>query len=498
MGAQGKAVGEKILTEQLLSKKWRNRLLVAGLGLFLPLFVLALISRYVHTDEAWIGQQVYSLISRGVIISDLFRDLPPLDEKIVVYHKLLVWAGALSSHVAGWGLYQLRTVSAVAGAFTLAMLLFSLRSYLSLRTRLAAALILAYTPIFWEHMSMFRPEAIVCCCGLASFLCVRRCLHDHQLGWALAAGVFAGLSALAHAIGLAFAIAGVVVLIVERRYRSAILLTLTAAVVFLPYISGYFTDRSLFVNQLFHNRVMTPQVAFNWWQPLVNLAEEHKRIFRQPGVIGISVAFFLSLFVMTRREMRSSRSLLIYIATLLLLFGMSPLPKITRYTMPLTPFFAIVIAQVWRQINHKEVAGYRKTIARIFQVWLIVFFVYGVGALGWAALFDRSQEKQTNATLAAQMEPGSLVIAPFDFVYEQQPHFTIQSWWGARQSCMPGCSASSLEKYAKGLDVRYIILDPEMVGIWGIDSNLINQQYQQYELRQSMPEENRWLLEIRK
>jgi hypothetical protein len=310
--------------------------------------------------------------------------------------------------------------------------------------------------------------------------------------------VFAGLSALAHAIGLAFAVAGVIVLIVERRYRSAILLALLATVVFLPYISGYFTDRNLFVDQLFHNRVMTPQVALTWWQPLLNLAEEHKRIFRQPGVIGISVAFCLSLLTMSRQQWRNHRSLLTYIGVLLVLFGMSPLPKITRYTMPLTPLLAIVIAQVWRQINHKEVAGYRKTIARIFQVWLVVFFVYGVGALGWAALFDRSHEMQTNAILAAQMEPGSLVIAPFDFVYEQQPHYTIQSWWGARQSCMPSCEASSLEKYAKNLDVRYIILDPEMIGIWRIDSNLINQQFPQYKLLQAMPEEKRWLLEIKK
>jgi 4-amino-4-deoxy-L-arabinose transferase-like glycosyltransferase len=465
----------------------------SGLVLFALIFPLAFVNYEVYVDEGWLGQQAYALQTHGTVTSPFFRDAPPLDGPIVIYHKLLIWAGAAMVWFLGWGLYALRSVSLLAALALLAALMFVRPRWLSLNHALMAAVVLVFTPLFFNQMIIYRPEMLVALFGFASYLFLDRGVEQSRT-WPIAfAGLCAGLAGLAHGAGLAFAVAGAVVLVWERRFAALVVFGLCAALTFFPYVSGWFLDRDLFVRQAFHNQLISGNLSFPWWQPFVNLIDEHKRWFRKPEVIGISVLFLLALFQMTKERFRRNRLFWVYVVSLALVIAMAPIPKMTRYELSLMPFFSLVIAECWIGQPGGS-AGWRKSVRMVFVAWSVLFFVYGVGRLGSEAFLHPSSQIVTNHRLAASMPDGSLVMAPFDFAFNEQPRLTVQSYRGARFAADHRLSAQFLERYADSLGVAFLILSPEEFGDWGLDSTSLARTFTRYVPVEGFPVKQRWLL----
>ncbi|MEW6051878.1 MAG: glycosyltransferase family 39 protein [Candidatus Zixiibacteriota bacterium] len=437
--------------------RWERRSCIGLVALFVFLFPLALIHGDIQTDEAWLGQQVLALVNTGEVASALFRDVPPLDGHIVVYHKLLIWCGAAISRIAGWGILQLRLIPALAGLGVLLLLLFRPIADSTRRVRFLAASILAFTPLFWDYMRMFRPEMLLLVCGFAGYLVLERATVSRRLSAVAAAGALTGLAGLSHAAGLAFVVAGVIALGIERQFKAAGLFVICAALTFSPYLSGLITDPDLFGKQLFVNAFTDARLSLAWWQPITNLLSEHTRLFRKPEVIGLSVAFVLALALTTKSQWRQQRFFWVFLLTLIVAGGMAPLPKITRYMLPLTPFFVLAIARAWAEPSENERIG--RMVRKILVGWLVLFFAYGIFALGSAALCNWSVQRDTNQWLSAQIEPGSIVMAPFDFVFNGSNQYVVQSWWGCERAAHELPTPASVEEYASRTGVQYIILD---------------------------------------
>jgi 4-amino-4-deoxy-L-arabinose transferase-like glycosyltransferase len=475
-----------------LNKRTRALLFVLVLAAIV-LLVFAFFNRQIHNDEAWIGQQVWSLEHNGKVTSDLFRDCPPLDQEIVVIHKLLVWSGLAVSAVFSWGLYQLRAISFFAGLITLLLVFWFARKQESSPYAWRVLFILLLAPIFWLQMLEFRPESLLILCGLTSYFVLVRSRTSNTLLLPVVAGIFAGLAGLSHAFGMVFVIGGFVALLSDKRPRAAFVFLIAGLAAFAPYLSGYFTQRELFLVQTIHNPLMTTSFDFHWWQPAVNLVTEHKRLLRKPEVIGLTVWTLISLLFVNRDFWRGHRFLFVYVIAIEIALAISPLPKFTRYMIPLVPFMALFIAEVWSNI---EALGARRPriISRVFTGWMIIYFAYGSYALVAEAIPQHTDQIKTNAVIAEQMEPKSLVMAPFDFVFMQQGKFTIQSWWGAERAAGEYRSLPFLERYADSLGVRYIILDQIERDIWKIDENRLTQDFTKYGLIFSLPEQHRYVL----
>ncbi len=461
---------------------------------FVLLFPLAFFNHAIFIDEGWLGQQVYSLLSHGTVTSDLFRDAAPLNGNIVIYHKLLIWFGLALSRLFGWGLYSLRAVSLVSGLALLMLLGLPRASFKASHSGLLAAVFLAFTPLFFKQMIIFRPEMLLTMLGFASFLLLERGLNKPLPLLIPLSGLLAGLSGSAHAAGLAFAVAGGVVLLAHRQYRGLIWYAGCAALAFFPYISGWFTDHEQFIAQVFHNKLTEANLSLPWWRPLLDLVDEHKRWFRTPDVIGLSVLFVLAAVQLTWEQIRRNRVFWTYLVVLAVLIAAAPLPKmIVRYILPVTPFFAVVIANVWRQqIRHTD--PFRRFIRLVFVLWSVVFFVYGAATLGKDALWQRNHELADNHRLAQMMPSGSLVLAPFSFVFPEQPNYTIQSYFGARYAADGNRSADFLDRYADSLKVHFMILSPEELSDWKLDTLNLAQSFRLYTpVKEGVPK-GRWLL----
>jgi 4-amino-4-deoxy-L-arabinose transferase-like glycosyltransferase len=465
--------------------------------IFVIFFPLALFNRAIMIDEAWIGEQVKALLDHGTIVTNLFRDYPPLDQQIVIYHKLLVWLGVVSSAILGWGLYSLRLVSAAAGLLTLLICYFHLRAAESRRIAAIGAMLLICTPLFWEMMRIYRPEMLVTCFGFAGYVVLNHARERGNIWLLLAAGLLSGLSGSAHPAGMAFATAGFVALLFDGRLRDAFIFVTAALLGFAPYLSGFVTGNALAMRQIFHNDTMSAMVRYPWWSPIVNLFEEHKRIFRQPMVIGISVMFIFSLFFTGRSEFKQRKFFWIYLTTLFLCGAMLPFPKITRYMLPLVPFFAIACARIIDGIIAGTIRLHR-AIRVIFVAWIAIFFFYNAYALTFAALIDKQAplELQTHHTFAKSMVKGTLVMAPPKFIFPELDSFTILSYWGAHATAGPTRTRQFLEDYAAKLGVNYLIIDQEVMRDWHF--TLPNQSgiLKRYRLANSEPALNSYLFEI--
>ncbi len=464
--------------------------------IFVALFPMAFRDRGIYIDEAWIGEQAKALLDHGTMITNLFRDYPPLDQPIVVYHKLLVWLGVASSAVFGWGLYSLRLVSALSGVIMLLAVYLHLATEESRRRAVIVLMILMWTPLVWETMRIFRPEMLVTCLGVAGYALLFRARKRTNIWLVLGAGLLSGLAGSAHPAGLAFAAAGVVALLSARQFREVALFLAAAVIGFFPYVSGYFTDRELFMQQLFHNETIGSMSGFHWWSPFVGLLEEHKRIFRQPMVVGISVMFVLSLFMTKKDRFKEHRFFWTYLVTLFVCGAMLPFPKISRYMLPLAPFFAMACARIVDDLisgmNLRPVA-----LRYAFIVWLVVFGVYGGYALAHAAIIDRQAplELATHRTFAEKMDKGTLVMATAKFIFPEVDSFTIESYWGAYASAKGQRNAEFLENYAAAQGVKYLVVDAEVLQVWNFDRRGQGNPFTRYKPVIMMPERGYYLYE---
>jgi 4-amino-4-deoxy-L-arabinose transferase-like glycosyltransferase len=489
-----------IITEMTTSNSrqqwWRRQSPWWFLLVFVLTFPMAFLGRGIYIDEAWIGEQAHALLNSGTIVTSLMRDLPPLDQQIVIYHKLLVWLGVASSAVFGWGLYSLRLVSAVAGVIGLAIFYIHLARAESKRLAAIATVILLWTPLYWEMMRIYRPEMLVTCVGLSGYALLCHARARGSILLLAIAGLLCGLAGTAHPAGLAFAAAGFVALLFHRQYRWAAVFLIAALIGFFPYVSAFVTNYDLAVRQMFHNETMSAMVTVHWWSPIVNLLEEHKRIFRQPMVVGISVMFVLSLLMTRRQSFKQHAFFWIYLAVLFFCGAIAPFPKISRYMLPLIPFFAIASARTLDSLLEGD--RFRFASLRFaFVFWTAVFGLYGAYALINASLFDRqaSMELTTHRLLGQSMDKGSLVMATPKFIFPEIDSFTIQSYGGALAAAKSERTLPFLEDYASSHAIRYLIVDQEVMLFWHFDLPRDSARFQRYRPLVMLPERGYYLFE---
>ncbi len=424
---------------------------------------LAFFKRPIHNDEAWIGQQVWALAETGQVTSELFRDCPPLDREIVVYHKLLVWAGVVVSKLFYWDLCTLRAISFVAGVATLIVLWLALGTGNRIERRWTIMALLS-TPVFWLQWLEFRPEALLLLCGTGSYLLIAH--EPRSSTWRpIIAGILAGMAGLCHAFGAAFIFAGVVTLVIGKRWRELPGFVIAAAGLFSLYLSGWFTDQQLFIAQTLQNPLMTTSFDYHWYSPITNLLTEHKRVLRKPEVIGITVLFVIALLNADRAWFTRHRTKLVYLASLAVVIAASPLPKFTRYMTPLVPIMALLIASIRGAMARSELRP-RTTLKMAFSVSATALILWNIHALGVEAFGAKQRQIEANQRFAAKMNAGALVIAPFDFVFRQQGKFIIQNWWNAARQAGENPKASYLAHYADSIDAEYIALDADGFATW--------------------------------
>jgi hypothetical protein len=341
----------------------------------------------VYEDEPWQASVAYKFEAQGVFGSDLFAGFYGMDQHYYGFMPLHPLLLATTFKLLGVGLAQARTETVVLTAATL-VLTFTLGARLfnpSVGALAVAILVLVrWTGLTYVQLTgipvvdfarIARYDPLVPVLGLAA-LHVYLSARDqpspgrpNTAGWRgvwlyAAAGVFAGLSGLAHVYGLFWVPTLVLLAVADGRRRAALPIVCGALLPWLPYaayvLSGLPDWRGQTAIYASRFELLNPR----WY--LSNLLQEYHRYgpglgppaldwLTRPGFWFLLVALPASLVALARRAQRcdaAARAILVPALVLPILFALLITLKLVNYTLVELPLFAIAIAwgcvSLWR------------------------------------------------------------------------------------------------------------------------------------------------------
>ena len=414
---------------------WLRPALYILAAILLLLLAAGIPGHHVHIDEAWIGEQAYTLATDGYVHSNLFEGLARVDERSIVYHRLFVRAGSLAIDLFGWSVGALRVVPLACGALLLALMFLYCRDTMK-GDRFWAVLpgvILLLVPLCFEFVKIYRPEFMTAMFGFASFFALHSYLGHGRWQRIAICGVAGGAAALAHPYGLVYPVAAFLLLALMRRWRHLPLLVLATTVVLLPYAVDILANQELVRLQL-ANPIVADKTHFGILTPFINLLDEHKRLFRTIDIIPISVLFLLSLLPAFGDRSSGVKLLHCYTLILVVLLGMLTPDKLTRYGIVLFPFFAISIAWSLRMIVESPesrrgkiyIPWLRASIpALLFGLFGAILFGYGIFYAARTSFRPREDPAALNREIARNIPAGSRIVAPMNFLFEEIGNYHI-------------------------------------------------------------------------
>lgn len=412
-----------------------------------------------HIDEAWIGEQTYYLARDGYAHSALFAEQAGSDVALILYHRLFVLAGSFAVQVFGWDIWPLRLVTILSGLGLLVAIVFYMRrewNRPSEEVLLALALMLLI-PINFTHFKIYRPELMMTLFGFLSYWSLERHEKTGLARYAAASGLLGGLAALTHLYGLIFPICAAVILLRNRRWAGLGIFTLLAAAPFIPYLIDIATHSDLFRREI-ASPTATRKTSFTLATPFLNLLEEHKRLFRTIEIAPVVILFLLSLALNLKRRYRERRLFYEYTILLVLLLGAIASDKlVTRYAIPLFPFFAIEIADALRSIFPRRSAS---NLIRV-PLFLMAAILLGYGLYFQAATAFDSRENAValNERIGAVMPDGACCLGPMNLIFNQIERCRIVGLYMAGKEHADHLTLADATRYANSRGARYIVVN---------------------------------------
>jgi len=96
--------------------------------------------------------------------------------------------------------------------------------------------------------------------------------------------------------------------------------------------------------------------------------------------------------------------------------------------------------------------------------------------------------------MADKMKKSTLVMAPYDFIFNQVDNFTVQSWLGCEEAGKDSLSPAFADRYAASHGVEYIILDDINLKYLKLHPDEVGTSFKHYSPLYLLPKRNRFLL----
>ena len=427
--------------------------LAAGLG-----------GRVLNVDEAWIGEQAWFFSQEGSARSDLFAGYESSEARILVYHRLIVWTGAGVVRLLGFGLPQLRLIS-LASALALLALLARSREATGATLRFGPPAILVSMFLFYRFAGYYRPEAMLALLAWIQWCFVLRAAKTGKALFALLAGASGGLGILAHLNGLAFAAGSAAALVYARKPGNALLSASVAAAVGLgPVALEAAGEPSLFLGQ-FTGEFVRTKTSLSALTPFLNLAREHQRLFRDPGMILVTLTTAAAFLSGGRR--RISEAPLFYIFSIASLVALAAITgsKSAKYAIPLMPFAACEIwAGLERALSGKDGPRWRRWPVLALSAALVCFGGISTAILAASPAQDLAEENRAAGEL---IPDGSSCVAPIGFVFDEIGRVRIFGLYLAERTGDEGLTSSGLLAFAREREAEYVVLDSSAASALG-------------------------------
>jgi hypothetical protein len=450
-------------------KFFSRNILLIFISLFSLAFFASVWHRYAYIDDCWFAEQAYWLAKSGIVKTpSIMADLG-WENRLMVYHKLNIWLGALIIKYLGWSIYYLKAIT----LFALAFFVFILKRYLHniqyLYPPLAfplAILVFIANPLVLIYGFTYRPEILVMTLGFASFLALERIRsgQGNIHAWALLAGFLAGVSLLTHLNGITFIASGGLYLLITRKFKAIPAFTISSMVVVVLYIIDLLPagNLHLFLQQMrdWPDAISGNYISGNslFTRILLKLGNEHQRFFWSDRASIFSSFFIFSLIASFRYLYFNHKHLLIYTGFLILFLNLLGSQIAERYLLYYSPFMSLIITfSILHLIIHRK------------RFWLTAFMLImllqaGVWVKHWTEIMKmNSAFTVTNHELAALIPDGpGKILAPYHFIFNEigsRPILTYHSLEYYETRTKSKLSGKEALQRCKTLGVKYIIID---------------------------------------
>jgi hypothetical protein len=431
-----------------------------------------------HIDEAWMGEQSYREAIDGIPRQELLSGMFQFEERMLIRHKLFIFLGSQVTRLTGFSLTHLRLVSVASGIALLVLLFFYSKKREDGRiVFFLAAAILLLCPFFFRYMKLYRPECLLAMLGFLSFFLLHRSIETGKISTAALSGVAAGFAALAHLNGVIFIAAGALLLIILKRGKLFLFFSIFSIITASFYLYDVIGNFGLFKLQFFNDFVVEKKYS-GYLGPFIQLLNEHERYFRIPEIIGISLLFVVSLPAAFQRKASGNGILFCYTGLLIVFLGLVNKSPTAKYAIPLVPFFALATASavIWTVKGETRISS-SKIYRGLIAVFLGLYLFHGLYYSFTTSFFNRVDTAQENAMVASSMKPGTRVLAPGRFIYNEIGKFTIIDLFVPRYLATVRnkgeLNLTSLCEYALDHDIEYIVIDKEYKEMADIDPRKI-------------------------
>ncbi len=396
------------------------------LALCTLVFFISLIHRDIQTDENWLGEQSYWFLQEGQVKLKSIPFILNWSEEFLVYHKGIIWIGAVTILVFGWSVYSLKIITLVFFLVSVYIILLLLRKY-DTAVRFMALLLLITVPLMFLRSFEFRPEVFVMSFGLASYFFISKYFQFQSVKFLILSATLAALAFLCHLNGVIFCVSGFLILVFRSQFKNALVFGIIcapiASVYFWPLI--YYNNLGEWWNNLrnWPSHSFSSQVDQGVWGFILKLITEHKRFFWGPEVIGISVLFLLSLITRLKYLWKNHSLIVLYLTINIVALALLGSHKASRYLVYHLPFMAVIISLALTSINK----GKNLLVKYVFSAAILLelsFFFFQA--------YDTFEKKRNHSLihreLSEHIEKNSSVIAPWNFIYNEIDNYDIYNF----------------------------------------------------------------------
>ncbi len=453
------------MIHRVYSFLFSKRSLFLLLILFGVFYLATFINRFIQTDENWFGEEAYWLLTEGTVKLKTMPLTLSFDQRVFVYYKLFVFAGAALIKLFGWSVWPLKI-------FIFAIYIFFLwlyRKWLSNQFKfdswqtLLAVFFIVTTPIMVEQTFIFRPEIPMMLLIFVSFIFLYQGIKGNNHYKAMYAGFFAGLSFLVHLNGNVVLIAGFVFLLSYRKYKALVYYCIAAAPVCLVYFFDLTDAASLnaFVYQLKHWPIddfkETHGVGGFLFQKLTVLLSEHQRFFWSDRVYVLSLLFLFSMVFTFRQLKYWFPELLRYFLVLIICLNLFGGFIAQRYLIYYMPFMAFIIAFS----VHYHLTRPSKAFKWIIVVLVVLQTGFLVKYFNWVYHVNYNHDMVHARVLEAVPEKGK-TLAPWEFIYNGIPNYQLYSYKNVEYYRMRKLTVEEFSEVLEKLNVDHIIFSKEL------------------------------------
>ena len=426
------------------------------IGLLLLLF--SCYHRTAYIDDAWLGEYAFWFSKKGYVTTNLFSGVSALQGKILVYPRLHIWIGGLTTWLFGFKLYALKATSLLwlTGLIGILYKIYHRKNNI-LFWSISGLVFIHF--LFLQFSFIYRPEIGLATLGiLAFYFAVVRKEKFASNQSAIMLGIICGISFLLHRNGIVYIASIGCLYLITLKPKPIILFSLVCLIVggLYFYDFGGALDFTRYQSQMAANfkSISGESISFN---PLINLIKEHERYFRNIGQISFSILFLYALVLGIKIKDPIYRRTVLLTLLLMGFMAIANPPKTSKYMIPLIPFWSIVIVQTYMLlIKHHKIKQ---------LVFVVLLLFYCCTQIILSVKYISTHQKSTlelNQSIAQVIEPNSKVLTPISFVFDHiEDYDMIQCHRAHRYYFDSKPSAQEILNYASTQDLDYVILSPK-------------------------------------